>query len=85
MKMLATLGPCFKGCVPSEGRSMPNTFVAPKVQEFTIQNDEGEILGHIKIRPSSILWREPEVAQWHRVRLTQFIKLARDEGELVDN
>jgi hypothetical protein len=64
---------------------MSNTFVAPKAQEFTIQNDKGEAVGHIKIRPSSVLWRDAEGTQWYRLRLARFIALAHEEGELVDN
>lgn len=64
---------------------MSNTFVAPKAQEVTIQNDKGEVVGHIKIRPSNVLWRDAEGTQWYCLKLTGFIALAHEEGDLVDN
>jgi hypothetical protein len=75
----------FQAPLISNERKMANSFVPSKAHDFTIQNEQGVIVGHFRLRPASILWREPEGKRWYRVKLVEFITLAREMNDQVDS
>jgi hypothetical protein len=64
---------------------MANAFAALKSQDFAIVDSEGELRGHLRIKPASVSWRSVGEAKWRRVRLDKFVDLAVREGEEADN
>ena len=64
---------------------MPNSFAALRAQDFAIVDSEGELLGHLRVKPSNMSWRSAGQPKWRRVRLDRFIELAAEHGEESDN
>jgi hypothetical protein len=64
---------------------VPNTFAALKAQDFAIVDPDGELLGHIRVKPSNMSWRSAGDQKWRRIKLDRFIQLAAEQGEEADN
>jgi hypothetical protein len=51
-----------------------NTFRPKKFEDFEIVSDDSknEVVGHIRIKPSGILWSPPHAKVWYGITLDQF-------------
>jgi hypothetical protein len=67
------------------GVIVANSFAALKAQDFTIVDPDGELLGHLRVKPSGVGWRQAGGQKWRRIRLEKFIELAKEQGEDADN
>jgi hypothetical protein len=67
------------------GKTVANSFVALKAQDFAVLDPEGDLLGHLRVKPSNVAWRSAGQQKWRRIRLDRFIQLATEQGEEVDN
>lgn len=57
-------------------------FHMPESQDFKISDDKSrKILGHIRVKPSGILWRPKSSQVWHRLSVEEFGKLAEKHGK----
>jgi hypothetical protein len=64
---------------------MPNTFAALKAQDFAVVDPDGELLGHLRVKPSNMAWRSAGQPKWRRIKIDKFIELAAEQGEEADN
>jgi hypothetical protein len=64
---------------------MANSFAALKAQDFAVVDREGELIGHLRVKPSTVSWRTAGAQKWRRIRLEKFIELANEHGEDADN
>ena len=64
---------------------MANSFAALKTQDFAVVDREGELIGHLRVKPSTISWRTAGAEKWRRIKLEKFIELASEQGEEADN
>jgi hypothetical protein len=67
------------------GYGMANAFAALKSQDFAIVDSEGELKGHLRVKPAHVSWRRAGEAKWRRVKPERVIELAAGEGEEADN
>lgn len=52
-------------------------------QDFTIEDDTG-IIGHIRVKPSAVLWKPVGAQQYYRLALDKLAELATQHGKSVD-
>ena len=64
---------------------MPNSFRGSKSQDFTIIDSDDLIVGHIRVKPSSVLWRGRNKHRWHRLLFNDFAAYAENNGTLADH
>jgi hypothetical protein len=64
--------------------AMANSFAGPKYQDFTVLDSEGHVVGHIRVKPSGVLWRKADHGKWHRLKLNRFAELAIEHGDETD-
>ncbi len=50
---------------------MAREFSRKESHDFTIQED-GRVVGHIRLKPNAVLWKQRDRGHWHRVRLDDF-------------
>jgi hypothetical protein len=62
---------------------MAKAFRAPISVTFQIV-EAGKVVGHIRVRPSGILWRRKGKHTWRRVTIDQFATFARRHGETLE-
>jgi hypothetical protein len=62
---------------------MANKFRGPESQDFTIVDDDG-VVGHIRVKPSGVLWAPKNSQTWHRLSLERFAELATKHGAEQD-
>lgn len=58
---------------------MANEFRSKDHEDFTIEND-GKVVGHVRVKPSGILWCPRDGKVWHRVSLENFADFAKEHG-----
>jgi hypothetical protein len=56
-----------------------NSFHPTKFQDFTIVRNNNRI-GHLRIKPSGVLWAPANSKVWYGVRLKEFGKLMQAHG-----
>ena len=61
---------------------MAYAFRASESQDFTIidLNDENKIIGHVRVKPSGILWADKSGQTWYRLSIKKFAELAKKHG-----
>ncbi|HEY3637196.1 MAG TPA: hypothetical protein VGK90_03510 [Rhizomicrobium sp.] len=64
---------------------MANSFAALKAQDFAVVDPEGDLVGHLRVKPSNVAWRSAGQQKWQRIKLDRFIQLANEQGEESDN
>jgi hypothetical protein len=57
-----------------------NRFTPEKFHDFTIVDDNGKFVGHIRVKPSGILWAPSNSKKWYGVSLDTFAKFMEDNG-----
>ena len=55
-----------------------NAFRSPEFVEETIVGEDGEVLGTIRVKPSSILWKPKGKHKFLAVRLDRFVEWMTD-------
>lgn len=61
---------------------MAYSFKLPESQDFTIVDaDDGGIVGHIRVKPSGVLWADKSGHKWHRLSIKEFSDLAKKYGK----
>ncbi len=63
---------------------MPRQFRTQESQDFKIEEAGGPLVGHVRIKPNAILWKEPNDQQYYKVTLDEFRQFAIRLGVLVD-
>ena len=58
-----------------------NSFRPRKYEDFEIVNDTNEVVGHVRVKPSGILWAPKGGHNWYGLTLTQFSKFAEEHGK----
>jgi hypothetical protein len=58
----------------------------PELIDTEIEDENGKLIGTVRVKPTSILWAPNDAKKWRRVSLAKFIEWIEDEdnGELVD-
>ena len=50
-----------------------NRFKSPEFAQYTILREDGSVVGTIRLKPSSILWKASSGKRFYRVKLEKFI------------
>ena len=61
-----------------------NTFRTPKFVDHIIQDEEGLVVGTIRVKPSGIGWAPADGKKWRTVPLEKFILFMGDRGRLKE-
>ena len=57
-----------------------NRFNPEKFHDFTIVDDDSQVVGHIRVKPSSVLWAPKNSKLWHGISLDRFSSLMEEHG-----
>lgn len=60
-----------------------NRFRGPEYEEHQIEDENGKLIGHIRIKPSGILWKKSDGKKWYRVPMDFFVGWILQNGDLV--
>lgn len=58
-----------------------NSFSPSKVQDTTIVDNEGKTVGHIRVKPSGVLWAPSNSKVWYGLSLDQLDAIAKEQGK----
>lgn len=58
-----------------------NSFAPSKFEEHTIVDADGKVVGHIRVKPSGILWSPKNGKDWYGVSLGEFGEYAVQNGK----
>ncbi len=58
-----------------------NKFRGPDYEEHSIEDETGKLVGHLRIKPSGILWKKPDGKKFYGVRLEKFIDWIVNNGQ----
>ena len=58
-----------------------NSFSPSKVQDTTIVDSEGKTVGHIRVKPSGVLWAPSNSKVWYGLSLDQLDTIAKAQGK----
>ncbi|HEY4215018.1 MAG TPA: hypothetical protein VGM84_26310 [Steroidobacteraceae bacterium] len=58
---------------------MAKEFRAPTAQDFEIIED-GEVVGHVRVKPSGVSWARKGSHSWFRVPIEEFADYAENNG-----
>jgi len=57
-----------------------NNFKPRKFEDFEIVDPEGLVVGHIRVKPSGVLWARANSKVWHGVGLKRFAQFMEAKG-----
>lgn len=57
-----------------------NSFRPKKYEDHEIVDSEGKVVGHIRVKPSGVLWSPKNGKDWYSVPLAKFAAYAVDHG-----
>jgi hypothetical protein len=60
---------------------MNNRFDPAKFYDHTIVDDDGAVVGHIRVKPSGVLWAPANAKVWYGLPLDRFAAFAEAEGK----
>jgi hypothetical protein len=63
---------------------MPNTFRWPNHEDFTILDANNQVIGHVRVKPTSISYKPSGRGKWRQIKLDRFAELAEEHGTLVN-
>ncbi|MGI9078099.1 MAG: hypothetical protein ACR2G6_12355 [Gemmatimonadaceae bacterium] len=63
---------------------MPNNFRPRKYEDHEIVDDNNKVVGHIRVKPSGILWAPSNAQKWYRVTLSDFAAFMEQSGTRQD-
>jgi hypothetical protein len=58
-----------------------NSFAQPKLQDHTILDADGKVVGHVRVKPSGVLWAPRDSKVWYGLSLEQFASHAVSAGK----
>jgi hypothetical protein len=58
-----------------------NEFRPKKFEDFEIVDDKGGVVGHVRVKPSGILWAPKGSHVWHGLTIKEFGDLAIEHGK----
>jgi hypothetical protein len=58
-----------------------NSFSPSKVQDTTIVDSEGKTVGHVRVKPSGVLWSPKNGKDWYGLPLDQFAAFIEANGK----
>lgn len=58
-----------------------NAFRPKKFEDFEIVDSTHHVVGHVRVKPSGILWAPPHGKAWYGVSLAEFSKFMEDNGK----
>jgi hypothetical protein len=61
-----------------------NNFAPRKFEDFTIVDESNATVGHIRVKPSGVLWARKNAKVWHGVPLAKFSEFMEKEGKKQD-
>ncbi|MFO0914167.1 MAG: hypothetical protein U0795_14505 [Pirellulales bacterium] len=60
---------------------MKNRFDPEKYYDHKIVDDEGAVVGHIRVKPSGVLWAPKNAKVWYGVTMEQFGQFMQAKGK----
>jgi hypothetical protein len=61
-----------------------NSFRPKKFEDFEIVDVDSKVVGHIRVKPSGVLWAPSNAKVWYGVRLAQFAAFMEESGTQQD-
>jgi hypothetical protein len=61
-----------------------NSFRPKKYEDFEIVNDDTKVVGHIRVKPSGVLWAPANAKVWYGVSLKEFAEFMQLSGKKQD-
>jgi hypothetical protein len=61
-----------------------NSFRIPKFIDHIIQDDDGLVVGTLRIKPSGVAWSPADGKKWRTVRLRKFIEFMEEQGRFTE-
>ena len=58
-----------------------NSFRPRKYEDHEIVDDKNKVVGHVRVKPSGILWSPARGKDWYGVTLAEFAKFVEDSGK----
>ena len=58
-----------------------NNFRPRKFEDHEIVDGEGKVVGHVRVKPSGILWAQANSKVWYGVRLGEFAAFMQENGK----
>lgn len=60
-----------------------NSFRPKKYEEHEIVDSENKVVGHIRVKPSGVLWSPKNGKDWYSIPLAKFAAYAEEHGKKV--
>lgn len=64
---------------PAAGKRV-KSFAEKKFEDHTIVDADNKVIGHIRVKPSGILWSPRSGKDWYRLSLEEFAEFIEREG-----
>jgi len=61
-----------------------NNFRPRKFEDFEIVDDDNKVVGHIRVKPSGVLWAQSNAKVWYGVSLKDFADYMEQNGKKQD-
>ncbi len=61
---------------------MKNQFQPSKFHEHRIVTDSGSVVGHIRVKPSGVLWAPKGAKVWYGLSIEKFGELMQSQGKV---
>jgi hypothetical protein len=61
-----------------------NSFRPRKFEDFEIVDDDNKVVGHIRVKPSGVLWAPSNAKIWYGVSLREFSAFMESNGKKQD-
>lgn len=58
-----------------------NSFRPKKFEDFEIVDADDKVVGHIRVKPSGILWAPTNAKVWYGISLAKFQEFMQSEGK----
>jgi hypothetical protein len=58
-----------------------NSFAPKKYEEHTLVDSDKKIIGHIRVKPNSILWSPKNGKDWYGISLAEFADFLEKNGK----
>jgi hypothetical protein len=58
-----------------------NRFQPEKFRDHMIVSETGEVVGHVRLKPSGILWAPKSAKIWYGLSLDQFARIMESQGK----
>jgi hypothetical protein len=61
-----------------------NSFRIPKYVDHIIQDEDGLVVGTVRVKPSGISWAPADGKKWRTVPLHRFVEFMEERGRLKE-